>query len=182
MHFQAISAIVCISAIFMITTTLAAHAQQDHPMKTSGEQANAESPVIYDVSDSNVQIKVSWQPEIINTDEPATFTFEFLDASTGEHLQDVSYAAHMMLDGKSMGHGHEGKAPEGIGTLEQQFDSMGSLSIIIDSMTVGDAAVGGFAQINLAVVPEFPIMPTGVVMAIAVMGSVFASRIFFHRA
>lgn len=182
MHFQAIATIVFISAIFMITTTSAAHAQQDHPMEESGEQANVESPVIYNVSDSNVQIRVSWQPEIINTDEPTTFTFEFLDSGTGERLQGVSYATHMTLDGKSVGHGHEGKAPEGIGTLVQQFDSMGSLSIIIDSMTVRDIPVEGFAQINLAVVPEFPIMLIGVVMAIAVMGSVFAPRIFFHRA
>lgn len=181
MHLRAIAAIVCISAVFMTTTTLAAYAQQDSPMETSGGQVNADSPFIYNIPDSNVQVKVPWQPEIINTDEPTTFTFEFLDSNTGEHLQDVSYAVHMMLDGKSMGHGHEANAPEGMGTLEQQFDSMGSLSIIIDSITVGDAAIDGFAQINLAVVPEFPLVLVGVVMAVGVVGSSLASKSFLRK-
>ena len=124
----------------------AAFAQRDHSMETSNDEAAAESPAIYDIADSNVQVKTSWQPEIINTDEPTTFTLEFLDSTTGDHLQDVSYAVHMRLDGKSMGHGHEAKAPDGIGTVEQQFDSRGSLSMIVDSIAVGDGpAIEGYA-------------------------------------
>ena len=60
------------------------------------------SPMSFDIPDNNIQVKLSWQPETINTDETTRFTFEFLDSSTGEHLKDVSYSVHMMLDGKSM--------------------------------------------------------------------------------
>lgn len=81
-----------------------------------------------------------------------------------------------------MGHGHESKAPDGIGTIEQQFDSKGSLSIIIDSIAAGDApAIDGYAQFNLVVTPEFPIMLVGVITSVAVMGSAIASRLYFSK-
>lgn len=44
----------------------------------------------------------------------------------------------MSLNGKSMGHAHEGTAPEGIGVIEQKFDTMGSLLIIVESIAVGN--------------------------------------------
>ena len=177
-------AILFVSAIFMTTMSFsAAFAQEDHSMETSNDEAAAESPVIYDIPDSNVQVKVSWQPEIINTDESTTFTFEFLNSTTSERLQDVSYAVHMGLDGKSLGHGHEAKAPDGTGTLEQQFDSMGSLSIIVDSIAVGDGpAIEGYAQFNLVVTPEFPVMLVGVITSVAVLGSALASKLYFNKA
>lgn len=176
-------AIVLVSVIFATTMSLeAAFAQEGHSMDAITDESAEESPAVYDIPESNIQVKVSWQPEIINTDEPTRFTFEFLNSTTGEHLQDVSYAVHMALDGKSMGHGHESKAPDGIGTIEQQFDSKGSLSIIIDSIAAGDApAIDGYAQFNLVVTPEFPIMLVGVLTSVAVMGSAIASRLYFSK-
>ena len=57
----------------------------------------------------------------------------------------------MLLDGRSMGHAHEGTAPEGIGTVEQEFDSTGSLTIIAESIRIGnDTPVQGVAQFNVA--------------------------------
>ena len=180
-----IVAIVCVSATLMTTSIFAeVHAQEDHSMETNDELVDAESPVIYDIPDSNIQVEVSWQPKIINTDEPTTFTFEFLNSTTGEHLQDVSYAVHMGLDGKSLGHGHEAEAPDGVGTVEQQFYTMGSLSIIVDSIAVGDdePAVEGYAQFDIVVTPEFPVMLVGVVItSIAVLGSALAARFYFNK-
>lgn len=138
------------------------------------------SPMNFDIPNSNVQVRLSWQPETINIDEATRFTFEFLDAKTGEHLEDVSYSAHMMLDGKSIVHGHEATVPDGIGTLEQKFSSKGALSIVIESIKVGSTPVNDFAQFNLTVVPEFPAQL--VVMATGLAGSLAASRMFiFHK-
>lgn len=97
--------------------------QMGDSMNMPESSTNSTSPAIYEIPNSGVQVKLSWQPEAINTNETAQLTFEFIDTETGQHLQNVSYSVHMSLDGKSMGHAHEGKAPEGIGTIEQEFDS-----------------------------------------------------------
>ena len=93
------------------------------------------------------------------------------------HLENVSYAVHMALDGKSIGHAHEGTAPDGIVTLEQKFDSTGSLAIVIESIRIGnDTSIKGAAQFNVLVVPEFPM--TAMVMGASLSSIVVAARLF----
>lgn len=178
-----------IVAVALIFTCIAAatvapsFGQMDDQMEMGDNTTattNASSPMTYNLTDSNVQVKLSWQPESINTDEPTKFTYEFLNVSTGEHLSDVSYAVHMALDGESVGHGHNGTAPEGIGTFEQQFDSQGSLSIVLESIKVGNSAIDGVAQFSINVVPEFPLAPV-MIAGVVLGGIVAASRIFKTR-
>jgi len=161
-----------------------ASAQNDHmqmddstDIATNSSDAASSPPAIYEIPNSGIQVKLSWEPQAINTNETTGFTFEFIDADTEQHLQNVSFSVHMSLEGESRGHGHESTAPEGIGTIDQKFDSMGSLSIIVESIKVGnDTPIEGFAQFNLTVVPEFPVLFIGVIMSVAVMASMFASR------
>ena len=56
---------------------------------------------------------------------------------------------------------------------------MGTLSIVIESIKVGNDPVNDSAQFNLNVTPEFPVLP--VVMSAGLVGSVIASRFFFFR-
>lgn len=138
------------------------------------------SPINFNIPNGNVQVRLSWQPETINTDGATKFTFEFLDTKTGEHLKDVSYSVHTMLDRKSVVHGHEATVPDGFGTLEQKFSSKGALSIVIESIKVGNTPINDFAQFNLTVVPEFPTLL--VIMATGLAGSLVVSRMFiFHK-
>jgi len=81
----------------------------------------------------------------------------------------------MTLGGKSMGHAHEAAAPEGIGTVDQKFDTMGNLAIIVESIEVDNSSITDFAQFNLNVVPEFPI---GLAF---VAGGIFGSVILITR-
>ena len=74
----------------------------------------------FDIAGSDVKVKLSHQPEIIDNDELTTFTFEFLSSTIGQHLKDVSYSVHIMLDGKSIVHGHEDIASSGVGIIEQK--------------------------------------------------------------
>ena len=117
---------------------------------------NATSPAIYEIPNSRVQVKMTWQPDSINTNETSKFAFEFIDTDTEQRLQDVTFSVHMTLDGKSMSHGHQATAPEGIGMIEQKFDSTGSLSIVVESIKVGDTVIEGSVQYRITVVPEFP--------------------------
>lgn len=153
------------------------HMQMGDSMNVTTTDNNQTSPVIYEIPDTTVQIKLSWQPEAINTNDTTTFTFEFIDSDTEQRLQNVSYSVHMSLNGRSMGHAHEGAAPEGIGTLEQQFDSQGSLSMIVESIKVGDSAIDGSAQFSINVMPEFPLAPV-MIAGVVLSGMVAASRIF----
>lgn len=113
--------------------------------------------------------------------ETTTFTFEFIDTATQQRLQNVSYAVHMLLDGRSMGHAHEGTAPEGIGTVGQEFDSTGSLAIIVESIRIGnDTPVQGVAQFNVAVVPEFHVAGA-IIMGAALSSIIAAARLKTKR-
>jgi hypothetical protein len=83
----------------------------------------------------------------------------------------------MSLANKSVVHAHQGTAPEGIGTLEQQFDSTGSLAIIVDSIKVGEEMpLQGAAQFNMVVVPEFP-LALAIAMGAALSGIIAAMRL-----
>jgi len=125
---------------------------------TGGQAINAtESPAIYTLPNSKMQIKMTWQPEAINTNDSTKFTFEFIDTDTEQLVQNISFTAHMSLAGKSMVHKHEVTAPNGIATINQKFDSRGSLLIIIDSIKVGNTSIADLAQFSLNVLPEFPI-------------------------
>lgn len=153
------------------------HMQMGDSMSVTTTRNNQTSPVVYEIPDSGVQVKLSWQPEAISTNETTTFTFEFIDTDTQQRLQNVSYAVHMSLDGRSMGHAHEGTAPEGIGTIEQEFDSTGSLAIVVESIMIGnDTPVEGSAQFGVAVVPEFP-MAAALVMGATVSSMIVAARL-----
>lgn len=147
----------------------------------SGSDTSATSPVIQDLANGTAQLKLSWQPEAINLDGPTTFTFEFVNASTGEPLQNVTYSVHLSLNGTSMGHAHEGEAREGIGTVEQEFDSMGSLSIVIESIRIGDAELEDLVQVTITVVPEFPVVLVGVIMTATLALSLLATRFLLNK-
>lgn len=87
----------------------------------------------------------------------------------------------MLLDGRSMGHAHEGTAPEGIGTVGQEFDSTGSLAIIVESIRIGnDTPVQGAAQFNVAVVPEFHVAGA-IIMGAALSSIIAAARLKTKR-
>lgn len=182
------AAITLLLATLLITTVSSTFGQMDDQMEMNGNatttnSTSASSPVTYNLTDSGVQLRLSWKPQAINTEKPTMFSFEFLDSDTGEHLSNVSYAVHMSLDGKRLGHGHNGTALEGIGTLEQKFDSMGSLSIIVESIKVGNAApLTEFAQFNLSVVPEFPALFAGIIMSVILTSSVLTSKFLFSKA
>lgn len=178
--------ILTLSTILVITviTTTAAFGQQNDGMdmsNSSGANASAALPVVFDLANGTAQLKLSWEPAAINIDGPTTFTFEFVNASNGERLQNVSYSVHMSLSGASMGHAHEGTAPGGVDTLEQEFDTTGPLSIILESIKVGDAELDDVAQVNLTVVPEFPALLVTVIMSVVLTASIFLSRLHFRK-
>ena len=100
----------------------------------------------------------------------------FFDTDTEQRLQNVSYSVHMSLDGKSLAHTHAGSAPDGIGEVEQKFDSMGSLSIIVESIKVRNTPIEGAAQFTVSVVPEFPLAPL-IITAVVVGGAMAGQRI-----
>lgn len=154
----------------------------DENVTASTNATGSGLPMTFDIENSNVRVNLSWQPESINIDGPTTFTFEFLDSNTEERLSDVSYSVHLMVDDKTVIHGHEDTTPDGLGTMEQQFDETGALTLIVDTITFRDNTVDGYAQFDTIVVPEFPIVVIGVVMAIAVMGSALASRSYSRNA
>jgi hypothetical protein len=171
-------------SLFVITVSLAlqdasaqgGHMQMGDSMNVTTTRGNQSSPAIYEIPDSGVQVKLSWQPEAISINETTTFTFEFIDTATQQRLQSVSYAVHILLDGRGMGtaHAHEATAPEGIGTVEQEFDSTGSLAIIVESIRIGnDTPVQGVAQFNVAVAPEFHV--AGVIIMGAALSSIIAA-------
>ena len=176
------------SAVLLISVPSLAFGQQDHQMNmdenvTASTNATGTGlPMTYDIEDSSVRVNLSWEPESINIDEPTTFTFEFLDSNTGERLSDVSYSVHLMVDDKTVIHGHEDTAPDGLGTMDQQFDETGALTLIVDTINIGEDSVDGFAQFDATVVPEFPIMLVGVITSVAILGSALASRLYFNRA
>jgi len=151
-------------------------------MNMTGDSAvNAtRSPVIYTLPNSGIQIKMSWLPESINTNDTTKFTFEFIDRDTEQHLQNVSFSVHMSLDGTSMGHAHEATAPQGIVTVEQKFDAVGSLMIIVESIKVNGTLVNDVAQFGLSVVPEFPVS-TAIITALAIGGSIAAFRLVWIK-
>jgi hypothetical protein len=153
------------------------HMQKGDSMNVTTTRNNQTSPLVYEILDSGVQVNLSWQPEAISTNETTVFTFEFIDSETQQHLQNVSYSVHMSLDGRSMGHAHEDSAPDGIGTVEQEFDSTGLLTIVVESTKVGiDTPIEGAAQFSVAVVPEFPLAPA-IIMASALGSLIVGSRI-----
>jgi len=144
---------------------------------TGGSAISATSPpAIYTLPNSSIQVKMTWEPESINTNDTTKFTFEFIDTDTEQRVQNVSFSVHMSLDGKSMGHAHEATAPEGIGIVEQMFDSMGSLSIVLESIKVGTTPITDTAQFSLNVVPEFPI-GVALVAGIVIGAGIAASRL-----
>lgn len=121
---------------------------------TTNEQISnlsSKSPFLLNDTASNMQVKVSWKPNSINTMVPVKFTFEFLNLTTGEHLSDVTYSLHVLLDGKGLEHGHETGAPKGVGTFEHTFDATGSLSIIIESIKVAKMPTGAMVQLSIPV-------------------------------
>jgi len=129
---------------------------EDMEMNQTGEAA-MESPVTMITGDGKIDVNLSWNPEMINIDDqPTTFTLEFLDAGTGQRLSNVTYAVHMMFNGKDFGHGHNETAVDGIGTMEQEFTSVGTLAMVVEIQKVGNADVNQFAQFSIAVTPEFP--------------------------
>jgi hypothetical protein len=175
----AFTSLVVIAASLTSTQVFAQgdHMQMGDSMNVTTTRGNQTSPVVYEIPDGGVQVKLSWEPEAISTNETATFTFEFIDIDTQQRLQNVSYAVHMSLDGRSMGHAHEGTVPEGIGTVKQEFDSTGSLAIVVESIRVGnDTPVRGAAQFSVAVVPEFP-MAAAIVMGVTLSSIIAAVRL-----
>lgn len=143
---------------------------------TEGSAINAtSSPAVYQLANSSIQIVMTWQPEAINTNDTTKFTFEFIDTDTEQHVQNVSFSVHMSLNGKSMGHAHEGTAPEGIAVVEQEFDTMGSLVIIVESIKVGNTTQTDHAQFSLNVVPEFPL--SVILLIVIIVGVIATSRL-----
>ena len=154
------------------------YAQSDQMIMTGVSSTNAtSSPAIYQLANSSIQIVMTWQPEAINTNDTTKFTFEFIDTDTEQLVQNVSFSVHMSLDGKSMGHAHEGTAPEGIGVIEQKFDTMGSLLIIVESIAVGNTTETDHAQFSLNVVPEFPIGIVVLMTTVVIGTGIAASRL-----
>ncbi len=146
------------AAVFTLTPLQLAFAQEmgGMEMNQTGEAA-MESPVMMTTDDGSINVMLSWVPETINIDDqPTTFTIEFLDADTEQRLNDVTYSVHMMFDGKDLGHGHNGTAADGVATIEQEFDSVGTLGMVVEIHSVGSADVGQFAQFSVAVTPELP--------------------------
>ena len=159
-----------IIVISIIMGTTQSFAQDDQMSMTGGSAINAtSSPAIYQLANSSIQIVMTWQPEAINTNDTTKFTFEFVDTDTEQHVQNVSFSVHMSLDGKSMGHAHEATAPEGIGVIDQKFDTMGSLVIIVESIKVENTPLTDYAQFSLNVIPEFPL--SVILLASVVIGS-----------
>jgi hypothetical protein len=123
-------------------------------MNQTGEAA-MESPVIMTTDDGKINVMLSWVPETISVDkQPTTFTIEFLDADTEQRLNNVTYSVHMTIDGKDLGHGHNGTAVDGLATIEQEFDSVGTLGMVAEIHNLGSDDVSQFVQFTVAVTPE----------------------------
>ncbi|AIF83138.1 hypothetical protein NTE_01065 [Candidatus Nitrososphaera evergladensis SR1] len=117
-----------------------------------GTRPLPKSPFVYSDTSSGILVKVSWKPDSVNTKAPTKFTFEFLNSTTGDHLRDVSYSVHMLLDGKGVEHGHKTSAPDGVGTLEHKFDSKGLLSVMVESIRVERTPTNAVVQLDIPVV------------------------------
>ena len=90
----------------------------------------------------NIQVRLSWPEPVNATDSKrTTFTIEFLNASTGQKLNAVTYSVHMLLNGASLGHEHELAAIDGIGTVEEKFNSTGTLNLYVEILKVGPASM-----------------------------------------
>jgi hypothetical protein len=144
------------AAVFTLMPLQSAFGQEMGGMEMNQTgQAAMESPVAITTDDGNINIMLSWVPDTISVHEqPTTFTIEFLDADTEQPLNDVTYSVHMTIDGKDLGHGHNGTAAEGIATIEQEFDSVGTLGMVVEIYSIGSAQVGQIAQFSVAVTPE----------------------------
>lgn len=154
-----IAAAVMAIVAYLILAGQLAFAQEMGGMKMNqtGEAA-MESAVIMTTDDGKINVKLSWDPQTINIDDqPTTFTIEFLDADTEQRLNDVTYSVHMTIDGKDLGHGHNGTAVDGIASVEQEFDSVGTLGMVVEIHNLGSADVSQFVQFTVAVTPDYPV-------------------------
>ena len=147
------------AAVFTLTPLQLAFAQEMGGMEMNQTgQAVMESPVAMATDDGKINVKLSWIPETISIDDqPTTFTMEFLDANTEQRMNNVTYSVHMTIDGKDLGHGHNGIAAEGVATIEQEFDSIGTLGMVVEIHSVGSVDVSQVVQFTVAVTPELPV-------------------------
>lgn len=177
------------AAIFLASLAVqSGFAQMEDHGSSIGNQtvddATSSPPIVMTTEDGRVDVKLSWEPEVLDIDQPAQFTVVFLDHETGDRLKDVTYAVHMSLDGRSIGHGHNGTAPNGTGEFEQSFDSTGSLSMIMEVQQAGGVDINQVAQFSIAVTPEIPVavfaLVTGMALAITVSAGAGKRRAGIH--
>jgi hypothetical protein len=159
--------VIVAASVLLIVGLPSAFAQMDE-MEMSSAEATVQSPIAMTTEDGTITVGLSWEPETINIeDQPTTFTIEFLDAETEERLQDVTYSIHMTIDGRDLGHGHEGIASDGIVTMEQQFDSVGALGMVIEIHSIDSEDVSQFAQFSVTVAPELPVAAIALAVGVA---------------
>ena len=97
---------------------------------------NAIPPITQVTTDKTINVKLLWIPQKILPRIPITFTIEFLDSKTGEHLKDVEYSLHLFMNGSGIGHSHSLKTANGIGKIVWPFSSSGTLTVIVEVSAV----------------------------------------------
>lgn len=111
------------------------------------------SPVIETTtSGGSIILQAQWSPISIETDKPVTFKLKFIDPETKEEIENATYTIMFYdPDGNHVDSSHRSKQTDEFQTYI--FDRTGSFKLLLTNVNFS----GERAEIQLSVIPEFPI-------------------------
>ncbi len=144
-----------------------------------GNDAEAAEKMVLPTDSGSMKVEVTMDHGTLETGQPVRFTLKFLNAVTGEQLQDVNYSFMVMDEkGNSVVNRSNIHTHEGIDTQSVTFSNTGLFTLAVDVAGLGidnpyDSRYSGIASATVSVVPEFPssilvVMAAVVATAIAI--------------
>ncbi len=131
-------------------------------------------PLERTTSDGNIKVQLTWNPMKIEPGNKVTFELKFIDAKTGNALNNVNYDFMIIKDGTHLIYKTSQKAIDGSATQEFTFEPLehGSATIKLENLNNARESV----EFSINVVPEFPVNLMAIT-AIGLIGVLVAVRL-----
>lgn len=143
---------------------------------------------LFSTSNEAVNVEVSIENKI-NVDEPTSFSFRFIDASSGILLNNVNYSIEILDSSDHKVTSMPGLfAENGIDSQSITFEDTGPITFLIEISGTGvdtpfDVKYSGSTSVIFTVVPEFPfvILSLGAVIGLGLIITLFKSKLFISK-
>jgi len=135
-------------------------------------------PIMKPTDKGTLNIELSWSPTMMEPDKETRFRIRFLQPDTNEQQLHIDYRFYLMKDGQQIFTTPKAHTSLGNSTIAFTFASAGNYVIGVELLGILFKEIPKeTAEFAVTVVPEFPVVQIGIIMAATITVSLVILKI-----